>query len=62
MVLFFLVEMVGFEPTSCSHSTNVYPTRLVYSVKDLPIRINKISEVCDGSFTMYRLHGFDLSI
>jgi len=31
MVLFFLVEVVGFEPTSCSSSTNVYPTRLVYS-------------------------------
>ena len=43
MVLFFLVEVGGIEPPSCSSSINVYPTRLVYSfVFDEPYRINNL--------------------
>ena len=43
MVLFLLVEVGGIEPPSCSSSTNVYPTRLVYSFFfDNPYRINNL--------------------
>jgi len=53
MVLFFLVEVGGIEPPSCSSTTNVYPTRLVYSfVFECPYRINNFQDLrnCSPTF------------
>ena len=54
MVLFFLVEVGGIEPPSCSSSKNIYPTRLVYSfVFDNPYRINNLGTTSTTLF-VYR--------
>ena len=53
MVLFFLVEVGGIEPPSCSSSTNIYPTRLVYSfLFECPYRINNFRDLrnCSPTF------------
>jgi len=65
MVLFFLVEVGGIEPPSCSSSSSVYPTRLVYSFYfECPYRINNLGDLrnCSNFTDRTIITGFDLSI